>query len=425
MDTPNDQLNKMLLDATAMDAGFRGLVRAEPLELPIGHFSGFCERYELIKNFQINVLELCRRSLAREIDPIVARVLFNEILPTYGEAYHRTVLEKRQDTPVFFRTDESVPGKITEIQCPGSGWGECAILSDFYARNGFESLALPNPAKHFAEDVIGLFPDGDAKIHYLLDNCALPNTTTYFIHKTRKHNLRYVGFDRKLGPRDANLIRSHTFLGLIGDCNFNERLGKNLGGTLIFDFPPTMIFDQKMPLLLPFWSYTSTYFDDNVRALFPHTSLITPGGVTLSSGENIKLEQLAMKEPGDRNYYLKYAGYDIPLHLESRGIYCLQELSTSDCNRMLSMAAEDYTLGKYWILQESIRDRTEAIYFDNDGNIKEGRFDTKYSAYYGPSGLLGIDVMHGDGAVLRQTGSTVLGICIPRPQENPCQTVLS
>ena len=412
MSEPYKRLNEMLLQATAMDAGFRGLVRSEPITLAAAQYTGFHDRYHVIKNFQQTVLDLCNRSLKREIDPVIAKVLLNEILPAFGEDYHRSVLEWRLDTPIFFRTDESVPGKITEIQCPGSGWGECSVLADYYTEQGFECGCLSNLPQRFVQDVNSLFPNGEARIHYLLDNCALPNTTTYFIQQTRKHHLQYFAFDRRLRARDANLIRSHTFLGLIGECNFSERLAKYREGELIFDFPPTMIFDQKMSLLLPFWSHTRAYFDDRVREIFPHTSLVTPDGVTLASGESMTLEQFATRSPWDRDCYLKYAGYDIPLHLEGRGVYYFGEMTAHHCREILSGVAADYRRGKYWILQESYQEQAEARYFEADGRRQSGSFDTKYSAYYGPSGLMSIDVMHGRGAILRQSLSTVIGVCL-------------
>lgn len=194
-----------------MDAGFRGLARGEPLALSPRIYEGFGERYDAIKLFQETVVELCHRSLEGEAPPEIAALLLNEIIPPFHSDFHRAIFRRRRDSPAFFRTDEGVPGKITEIQCPGSGWGECAVLIDYYAQQGFPAHRLPRFAEQFARDTNGLFGSAGAVVHYLLDNSALPNTLTYFIQQTRRHGLRHYGFERTLRPRDANFIRSHTF----------------------------------------------------------------------------------------------------------------------------------------------------------------------------------------------------------------------
>ena len=283
------------------------------------------------------------------------------------------------------------------------------IRDSYYVERGKKQM--PPLASDFARDVRALFPNGEANVLYLLDNCALPNTTIYFIQRTRRHTLRYYAFDRGLRPRDANFIRSHTFLGLIGECNFAERLRLYFEGRVLFDYPPTMIFDQKMPLMLPFWPITRTYFDDDVRALFPHTTLLTASGVTLNGDEMITIDQFAARPSAERDYYLKYASHDIPLHLPGRGVFWLGDMNSEECRALLFCAAGDHHRGKHWILQQGVRQRAMARYFDDDGGEREASFDTKYSAYYGPSGLLCVDVMHDAGSILRQSAGTVIGVC--------------
>lgn len=411
---PYEQLDRMIFEATAMAAGFRGLVRAEPLILDSGGLAGFEGRYHTIKLFQRTVLDLCLQSLRGEVDPTVAALLLNEIIPPFGAQYHCRILDQHMDTPLFFRTDEGVAGKISEIQCPGSGWGECAVLRELYEYLGLNLAALPDPAERFAASTIKTMGGKEPAIHYLLDNGALPNTIVYFLQKTRRHGLRYFGFDRGIRPPNVNMLRSHTFMGLIGDCLFQERLGRYLRRELTYDLPPTMIFDQKMPLLLPFWEKTRACFDDGVRSLFPFTALVTPEGITLPSGGRVALSTFAAAMSAENMYYLKYAGHDIPLHLPGRGVYYLGEMDTDERAHLLSQAATDYHSGKFWIIQEGFRHRTNAPYLNKEGHRCDMEFDTKFSGYYGPGGLICVDVMHGHGAILRQTADTVIGLCCSR-----------
>lgn len=90
-------------------------------------------------------------------------------------------------------------------------------------------------------------------------------------------------------------------------------------------------------------------------------------------------------------------------------------MGPAECQACLEEAGRDYARGKYWLLQESVR--TEAsTELNGDSPFL---LDTKYSAYYGPSGLLCIDVMQDRGAILRQGSGTLIGICIGGPGSLP------
>ena len=57
--------------------------------------------------------------------------------PLSGFLSSRYVSSAPINTPVFFRTDEAMLGKIVEVQSPGSLWGTYEQLQDYYRAHGF------------------------------------------------------------------------------------------------------------------------------------------------------------------------------------------------------------------------------------------------------------------------------------------------
>ncbi len=69
--------------------------------------------------------------------PAIPELFLREI-PPYLASYHCDLVSSVPvNTPVFFRTDEAMLGKIVEVQSPGSLWGTYEQLQDYYRAHGF------------------------------------------------------------------------------------------------------------------------------------------------------------------------------------------------------------------------------------------------------------------------------------------------
>ena len=235
----------------------------------------------------------------------------------------------RAGTPKFFRTDESADGTILEVQCPGSLWGVHDILREFYIESSVDTGSNLVPlSTAFAASLRSLV--GTPIIHHLIDNSSHPAGERFFIQRVRQH-ITYFGYDPDIRPRDCNVIRAHDFFALLTENFAVERLEGLRRGELIYDLPPIGLFDQKMLLALPFWSQTRAFYGDEVRALFPYTTILTPEGINLEDGSLVTIEKFSSLSRRQRAYFLKYAGADVSRNWGSRAVYHLGKLSRERC----------------------------------------------------------------------------------------------
>jgi hypothetical protein len=98
-------------------------------------------------------------------------------------------------------------------------------------------------------------------------------------------------------PQDCNFVRAHDFFGLLTENFAAERLRLSANGTCVYDLPPVALFDQKVLLAFPFWDETRGYFSDDIRGLFPYTTVLAPKGVRLETGDWATLEQFSALPP--------------------------------------------------------------------------------------------------------------------------------
>ena len=285
-----DFLDKQINTELGINTGFNSLISPYPYNLEEDCAEKFFSRYKIIKEFQKICLKLFQRSLKGKEDPEIAKLILNEIPDYLGHDYHIELPERDDQTPVFFRTDEVIPGKITEIQSPGSSWGVYEQIYNFYkTHNDFNrpKRIFNSPLSEEFTKALRVHLDSEPVVHHLLDNASIPNGMRYFIQKTRKAGLKYFGYDRDIVSYDCNFIRAHAFLGLISD-NFRwYRLKKYKEEGLLFDLFPSILFDQKMPLIFPFYEKTKNFFSDEIRDIFPYSTLIRPEGITLENNEKI------------------------------------------------------------------------------------------------------------------------------------------
>lgn len=294
---------------------------------------------------------------AAELDPdsYLLRLLFGRFGREFGATYHLTLPRTVLRSPLFYRTDEPELGRVAEIQCPGSLWGEYAALTkiqDYHAGTDF----LKGIHSAF------LSRQEEPIVHHLLDNASRPHTSMYVIQCMRMHfGVKYFGFD-SVRDRECNIIRSHSFQGLIAQNIFQPRLLAATEGRLAFDYPPTPIFDQKLPLCLPFHAQTLKYFPDEVRNHILPTYLIDPD-LTFDMGKvRVKLDDVMRQPREKRGWYLKYAGLDTARNWGSIAVEPMAVLARPKWESLRKRIQEDTLRGDPWIVQQdgSKKSKTDA-----------------------------------------------------------------
>ncbi|MEU4925301.1 hypothetical protein AB0G54_02120 [Streptomyces yokosukanensis] len=396
--------------------GLGQLLAPGPLVLSPADWDMRRRRFSVIETFFRVTLDLFTASLHGEADPRIAKLLINDCPPALGTDHHRGLAAHLFTPPLFFRTDEAPDGTLYEIQCPGSGWGEYELVRDLYAQHGLldGETSVPSLARGFVEEVTALGL-ADEPILHLTDNASAPAGVRYFINRTRPQ-LRYFSWDADIKSLDCGLIRSHCFFSTMAENFASRRLrAAEEKGSPLFDVPPHVTFAQKAPMALPFWSVTRGAFPDAVRALFPHTQLVTPDGFEMPDGEHITLHRFASLPKGRRHFYLKNAGCDPAWNWGSQSVTRLHGSSRSVLTA-LELAARRTAAGSPWIVQPEHTRREPVTWTDPaTGEEREGVFHAKYSAYHGPRGLLAVLAESRDHTKVHSQTDTVMRPCAAGP----------
>jgi len=357
---------------------------------------GFVNRYASIKTFWTISQDLFKKALFDDEYAYIRNLVLNEVNPQFALAYHKELYEHEVDQPYFFRTDESIPGKITEIQSPGSGWGTVQALqvsipylqkhSSFPIRSFNEKTV----AEKLAQSITKL-TGGTPRIFHQIDESSVMLDTNYFISTTRKYGLRYLGHDYDVSFKNANFLRTHSFLEQATGSTFYEYLERYHHKEVLFDIFPSILFFQKISLIFPFWEKTRNLYPDHVRDLFPFTSLIEDT-LLLEDGTRLTPEQFSQRKPHERDYYLKYGGTDGTINWGSKAVYHLGKTDWKKCEALLIKAKADYHAGKYWILQKAHHRKEKVTTLKEEALTTQESYG-KWSGFYGPDGFLGGYVM--------------------------------
>ena len=367
------------------NVGFTQLFAVSPSTISSYEYDKAEKRLKIIHDFQDRCISLFRKALF-DSDTQLLHWLLNETPKGFRAEYHKNLKDYHYTKPVFFRTDEMSLGKIAEIQCPGSLWGELEILYHFYKSKGFDVNAH-SPATEFAlqlKQYLGKEP----VIHYLVDNASIPAGIRYFIQQTRPY-LQYWGIDKGIKQLDCNFIRTHSFFGLCGENYFNQRLMLP-AEKIKYDYPPHVLLDQKATLVLPFWNKTRKYFSDAIRDILIFSAPVCDGKLQMENGEELTFEEFSALPQSKRCYYLKYAGTNTSINWGSRAVERLSNLGSQKCLQLLKRCQLDYYRGKIWLIQKEVNEKNIVIYRERDGEEKEEKLNSKFSFFYGPVNLVGI-----------------------------------
>jgi hypothetical protein len=395
---PYQFVNTQFRSTTGSDAGFEALLAVKPYVVDDVTWGGFFSRFPVIRQFQQITLNLFLASLRGEVNPELSDRFLRDLPSSFGRSFHERLHQAVLTLPLFFRTDEGIPGKITEIQCPGSGWGEYVLLLDQLKESGNSGVSferIPDLALGFndqASRVVG----GQAIIQHMTDNASCPQSNAYFINRSRysPNPPLYWSFDKGVRPLECNMIRTHLFLELITENFFSLRLPMAIEKRLWFDYPPNTIFEQKLGLALPFLPETRQYYSEEIRSLFPHTTLIRREGIQLEDGSALTIQRFCSLPRRERPYFIKYAGCDPSRNWGSRAVYYAGDFTSNRLSNLIDSILSDYEHGGgCWILQRAASMETNWEIFGGSGLVELMKGYFKISGFYGPYSFLGASAM--------------------------------
>jgi hypothetical protein len=277
-----DAAETLTRSRTGLAIGPTFLCCVEPVHAPPPDVFEDERRITAFDEYFDRCLDIFRASLRGEADPVIYKWLMNDTPVSLRRAFHLALPDAAFSRPRFFRTDESAHRRIFEIQCPGSGLGDLQLFTDAYRRIGRNTPELDqyHPAELFTREVQQIFGRENPSVLHLLDNSSAPISMRYLISATTPP-LRYWGYSAGVNNASCDLVRSHSFFGLVSENRFKRRLDAAANGIVVFDLPPIVLFDQKAGMALPFWDKTRAYFSDHVRRLFAYTY---PAGISQRSG---------------------------------------------------------------------------------------------------------------------------------------------
>jgi hypothetical protein len=389
--------DEMFDRGTGGNTGYETLIGTSALTVSDAAVQAWRDRYAVIKAYQKAVIRVFRESLSGQRDPRIAQMVLSDLPESQGAAWHAKLTDQHLQTPAFFRTDEPSPGRCSEIQCPGAGWDLAELL--WNVAQAFPA-EYPSP-RHFAQspatgfaDALRSHLDAAPVVHHLVDNASRPHGMRYWIQQTRAAGVQYFGYDRHVEYGQCNFVRSHDYVSLLNHNFYAERMDLCAEGRLAFDLPPCALFDGKVIMAWPFWSVTRDAFTDAMRALLPYTSLIDHDGIVTADGEALSFADYLELPPSRKNAFIKYAGTDVGINWGSRAVYRADTLSRGQRADLLDRIQNDHRVGRYWVLQEALQQKDTIAYWTRTGDIEQMEANAKWSAFYGPTGLMGLLAFH-------------------------------
>ena len=210
---------------------------------------------------------------------------------------------------------------------------------------------------------------------------------------------------KQLKAIDSHFVRTHYYLELFGECDFNKRIHDSKSASP-YDLPPMSLFDQKAILVLPFWEKTRKMFTDEIRSLLAYSIPLIDNRIRLENGTVVTIEEFASLPQSQRNYYLKYAGTDASINWGSRSVTSIEKLGREKLIELLYEKIEDFKINnRPWILQyESKGSKDNVTYYDlvSCSKLEKNNQNSKFSYFYGPYGAIGgvasyrkVNIVHG------------------------------
>ena len=392
------------------DALFNEGINISPLPMSSKVIEERRERHAMFIQFFRICGDIFKNSFQRGGNRAIYRFLLNDAEQWRPISFYRKFENIVLRPPHFFRTDESANGKVLEIQCPGSGWGDIDLLTRCYKEMGIaESFWFDRTGDRCAEMISEITEQESAHVFHMLDSASNPSSMRYFFRMTQPP-LKYWGYHRDVRYAKVDYVRSHSVRSLFTENLFETRLTGAIDGKIFFDLPPNPIFDQKLLLCLPFEPGFREHFSDNIREMLAFSTLATPDGFRDMTGEFLSWSDFSKRSARHRRYFLKYGGCDTNVNWGSRAVFRLDG-TNKNLRALLSSTLNAIRRGKPWIVQpEEAQKAVVSAVFRNGNVLSDQEMTSKHSCFYGPGGLVGIRTMHREHFKVHGQPSTVIGL---------------
>ncbi len=359
-----------------------------PIQLGAEKMSEVENKREGINAFLSRVAYIGKTALENH-DESLLKLLFSEAPVGMNWTYHEELPDCCWNTPFLYRTDESLSGKIYEIQAPGSGWGDLYLFAKCYESIGYRvPQTLLDFPKIYASAIKKYTGCRRPRVYHMLDAASVPYNMRYLM--SLSDELAYWGIDGSVKMRDVDFVVSHSVASLVASNFFASYLEKERKGELLFSTQPNILFDEKAIYLLPFYRKTRDCFSDDVRKLFPFTSVIENGGFFDEQDVFVHLDEFVKRPKEERRFFLKYGGPDTNRNWGSRSVY---RLNGNDCEALLGMAKKKSENGEVWLLQRDCSMNDDTFYSEDISRIRNNKLYVKLSSFYGKDILFGVKIM--------------------------------
>ena len=351
--------------------------------------SNLISEREIIESFFKKIAELAQAALLNQDEEII-RILFSETPAGLNIEYHKQLPACCWEAPIIYRTDQSLSGKIYEIQAPGSGWGDLYLYAICLNRLGYEipRMYFDFP-KLYADNLACATRRNTPYVFHMLDAASVPYSIRFLQSKTCNY-VKYWGMSRDVKMDSIDCLISHSVISSTTSNYFKTYLQMAAEGKLIFSTPPNLIYDEKAIYVLPFHRKTRSFFSREIRSIFPYTTIIENNGFYDENDEFVLIHDFVKRKPRERKYYLKYGGPDTNRNWGSKTVF---RLSGNDCENLLTYANRLSQKGEIWLIQEEVAQNTSDDFSEDIKEILEEKNHIKISGYYGSNRLFGAKVM--------------------------------
>lgn len=344
---------------------------------------------EIIELFFKKVAELAQLALLNGDDDII-RILFSEAPAGLDVVYHKNLPNCCWNPPIIYRTDQSLSGKIYEIQAPGSGWGDLYLYAVCLERLGYKipKMYFDFP-KLYANNLSRITGKSEPCVFHMIDAASVPYSIRYLQYIT-SDNVKYWGLNRDVKMNSIDCLISHSVVSSTTSNYFKTYLRMASEGELVFSTSPNLIYDEKAIYALPFHRRTKSFFSEEIRSIFPYTAILENSGFYDKNGEFVLIEDFIKRKSRERKYYLKYGGPDTDRNWGSKTVF---RLSGNDCEKLLDHANRLSQKGEIWLIQEDVSQNVSNIFSQDIENILREKNHIKVSGYYGSDRLFGVKIM--------------------------------
>jgi len=391
-----EETNRQISTLAGEENSFTMLFARAPFEMNKDDFIGYEQRYQCIRNFLDTTNQLVYECLREGKHPELYRLIFFGKDKEYVDEQRRWYSNNPNSAPYFFRTDEPIPGVIAEIQCPGSGLAQLGILEQAWNKilnknvwPDWKNIVINNIHALTKKNIprILYLPKSSCTLDASLFYRSLDNKGIIFVNPLEK-GIEYKNSINKNILEKVDMIRVHSHGFMRSWPAFWEAVQLAKKRQLVIDVPPAIIYNMKLSMALPFWSYTRNYYNDEIRQLFPLTRVIKDGGTIQFEGKNIKYEDYLKLPDKKRNHIIKSSSGTSELDDGGKGVFSLKRTTRKKCAAMFKKIILEYHYGERWIIQEEHNQKYSYSYLNENEQIKNKDGYARFSGFYGPDGII-------------------------------------